>query len=212
MEKLIEEALNKYFKDFKEYHLMILIGFVVIIGLIQMIQGILVSKKIEKFKNMLKESEIKFSRFSQMQIEALNEVFELLTDFKNHTNLLDKKINNSSPELLKKITTEWIVIHNNVYNTFSRKRHILPKNIKDDFASILEELQKTGNYIKKEKDFSSMFYTDNIGEINFEGDEVERYELEMNIKYYKEEGTLTKTIKNINKIRKQIEVYFENIN
>jgi hypothetical protein len=212
MEKLIEEALNKYFKDFKEYHLMILIGFVVIIGLIQMIQGILVSKKIEKFKNMLKKSEIKFSRFSQMQIEALNEVFELLTDFKNHTNLLDKKINNSSPELLKKITTEWIVIHNNVYNTFSRKRHILPKNIKDDFASILEELQKTGNYIKKEKDFSSMFYTDNIGEINFEGDEVERYELEMNIKYYKEEGTLTKTIKNINKIRKQIEVYFENIN
>lgn len=212
MEKLIEEALNKYFEDFKEYHLIILIVFVVVIGLIQLIQGILVTQKIEKFKNALKKSEIKFSKFSQMQIETLDEVFESVTEFRQITLLVDKKLNSSSPELTKKITEKWLITYNNVYSTFSKKRHILPKNIKEDFASILTELEKAGKYVKSEKDLSAMFNTWSNGEVDFMGDEEERYHLEMDVKTYKEDGLLKTTVENINKIRKQIEQYFETIN
>lgn len=65
-EDLIKQVLEKYFSDFKEYHLLILVGFTVIIALILIIQSIWISRKIERFKSVLKKSEIKFSKFSQM--------------------------------------------------------------------------------------------------------------------------------------------------
>ena len=211
IEELIEDALNKYFTDYKDYHLIILIAFVVIIAILQIAQGLWVNERINKFKSALKKSEIKFSKFSEMQIEALNEIFELLTDFRQISLLTDKKLNTSSPELTKKITEKWLITYNNVYSTFSKKRHILPKDIKQKFASILTELEKAGKYVKSEKDLSAMFNTWNNGEVDFMGDEEERYKLEMDVKTYKEDGLLKGTIKNINEIRKQIEKYFETI-
>lgn len=55
-EELIRQVLEKYFSDFKEYHLLILVGFTVIIALIQIIQSIWVSRKIERFKSNLKKN------------------------------------------------------------------------------------------------------------------------------------------------------------
>lgn len=52
--ELVKEILKEYFSDFKEYHLIILFVFTIIIALIQVIQAIWVSRKIEKFKNDLK--------------------------------------------------------------------------------------------------------------------------------------------------------------
>ena len=211
IEELIEDALNKYFTDYKDYHLIILIAFVVIIAILQIAQGLWVNERINKFKSALKKSEIKFSKFSEMQIEALNEIFEMLTDFRQISLLTDKKLNTSSPELTKKITEKWLVTYNYVYSTFSKKRHILPKDIKQKFASILTELEKAGKYVKSEKDLSAMFNTWSNGEVDFMGDEEERYKLEMDVKTYKEDGLLKGTVKNINEIRKQIEKYFETI-
>ena len=55
MDELIKEALENYFSDFKEYHLIILISFTIVIALIQIIQSIIVTRKIERFKNDLKK-------------------------------------------------------------------------------------------------------------------------------------------------------------
>lgn len=60
MKELIVQVLNDYFSDFKKYHLIVLIIFTVIITLVQIIQSIWVASKIEKFKAVLKKSEIKF--------------------------------------------------------------------------------------------------------------------------------------------------------
>ncbi len=57
-----------------------------------------------------------------------------------------------------------------------------------------------------------MFSTYRNGKIDFMGDEEERYKLEMDLKTYKDDGLLKNTIGNINKIRTQIEQYFETIN
>ncbi len=69
--ELIKEVLVEYFSDFKDYHLIILCAFTLIIALIQIAQAIWVSKKIESFKNELKKSEIKFSRYNEIQIKIL---------------------------------------------------------------------------------------------------------------------------------------------
>ena len=103
-EELIRQVLEKYFSDFKEYDLLILVGFSVIIILIQTIQSILVSRKIERFKSGLKKTEIKFSKYNQLQIEALSKAYELLTEFLGYTFAIKNTINSASPELIKSIS------------------------------------------------------------------------------------------------------------
>ncbi len=82
MDELIKQVLDNYFSDFKDYHLLILILFTITIALIQISQSVYVTIKIEKFKNELKKSEIKFSRYNELQVTALRKIFHLLTAFK----------------------------------------------------------------------------------------------------------------------------------
>ncbi|CAA0190002.1 conserved hypothetical protein [Tenacibaculum maritimum] len=96
MEDLIKQVLDTYFSDFKEYHLYILIGFTIAIGLIQIIQSMWVNKKMERFKNDLKKSEIKFSKYNQLQIESLSKIYQLLTSFLESTKIIENDISTSS--------------------------------------------------------------------------------------------------------------------
>lgn len=71
MAELIKQTLKEYFAEYQKYHLLILILFTVIIALIQILQSVWVSNKIERFRNVLKKSEIKFSRYTNLQVDAL---------------------------------------------------------------------------------------------------------------------------------------------
>lgn len=81
MEKLIADQLEIYFKDYKEYMLWILAIFFLLIIIIQFISNLLLSKKIEQFKNDLKKTEIKFSRHSELQIECLKNMYDKVVNF-----------------------------------------------------------------------------------------------------------------------------------
>ncbi|QKJ62808.1 hypothetical protein [Flavobacterium sp. M31R6] len=72
----LEQLLEKYFSDYSSSHIYLLIGFFVTTVLFQILQAIYVSNKIEKFKNELKRSEIKFSRFNTLQIDALKLIYD----------------------------------------------------------------------------------------------------------------------------------------
>ena len=56
MEDLIKQVLEKYFTEYKNYHLLILIAYTLVIALLQVIQTFIVTKKVENFKNELKKS------------------------------------------------------------------------------------------------------------------------------------------------------------
>jgi hypothetical protein len=88
MEDLIKKILEEYFSNFKEYHIIILLGLTIIIALIQITQSIIVTKKIERFKNDLKKSEIKFSRYNQLQVDALRRIYHLLAKFQLSNQLI----------------------------------------------------------------------------------------------------------------------------
>jgi hypothetical protein len=211
MDDLLRQALDKYFADFKEYHLIILIIFALLVIGFQIWQAYFVSTKIERFKNEMKKSEIKFSRYSQLQIEALSKIYQLLNEFSQATSLLNEKMKFASPELTKSITEKWFRIFNQVYSTFSKEKYILPKDIKNDYSAIIVSLIKASKYIDSEKKLSSMFNTWENGESEFMGDEEERYSLSMDVENYKEKGILLKTAENIEGIKKSIETYFERI-
>ena len=130
MNNLIKEALDEYFSDFKKYHLIILIAFTVIIALIQVIQSILVSKKIEKFKNELKKSEIKFSKYNQLQVQALNELYPILSELLIYTASVEIELKKASPEKLNLLLEDWGKAFAKVIENYILKRYILPNNIK----------------------------------------------------------------------------------
>lgn len=151
MDELIRQALNKYFSDFKEYHLIILICFTVIIVLLQIVQSLIVSRKIERFKNDLKKSEIRFSKYNQLQIESLSKIYPLLADLTFRTSIIKSNIKNSSPEKIQKITEQWGQSFNEVFSTFSKEKYILPKEIKLKFDTILQSLIEMNKYIRAKK-------------------------------------------------------------
>jgi len=62
----IEQFLEKYFSEYKDYHIYALIILTLLMLVFQILQTIFVSRKIEIFKNELKISEIKFSRFNNL--------------------------------------------------------------------------------------------------------------------------------------------------
>lgn len=210
-EELIRQVLEKYFSDFKEYHLLILIGFTVIIVLIQTIQSIWVSRKIERFKSDMKKSEIKYSRYNQLQIEALSKAFELLTEFLGHTFSIKDKISSASPELITSISKKWLNSYGNVYSTFSKNKYILPVSTKKVFSSISKDLQEMSKYIGSEKILSTMHYTWENGEVEFMGDNQDLEQLYDELNRYDKEGVINKTIEKIEIIKKEIENYFEKI-
>lgn len=90
MIELLKEVLEKKLSEYKDYHLYILIGFTLVISLFQIIQTLIVTNKVEKFKNELKKSEIRFSRYNELQINALRKIYHQLASFQLANNLLFK--------------------------------------------------------------------------------------------------------------------------
>jgi hypothetical protein len=190
---------------------LILIGFTVIIALIQIIQSILVSIKIERFKSILKKSELKYSKYNQLQIEALSEIYELLTEFLNHTFTIKNKINSASPELITSISKKWLNSYGIIYTTFSKNKYILPISTKNVFSSIIKDLQDMSKYVGSEKNKSAMYHTWKNGEVEFMGDNQDLKKLYDELNKYDKEGVINNTIEKIKIIKKEIENYFEKI-
>lgn len=209
-DQLIKQILTEYFVDFKNYHLIVLLIFTVIIALIQIIQTILVSRKIEKFKNDLKKSEIKFSKYNEMQIKALSEFYYILSDFNEQTILATS--NMISPELNQKRTKKWLETYYTFHKNYSRNKYILPKNIKSILSTIFLPFEKMKSIIKIESKQSQLFYTNEYGDIEFTGNEEEMNTLNEEWNKLKRTEIIKTSIENIEKLKIVIEDYFEKIN
>ena len=210
MNNLIKEALDEYFSDFKKYHLIILIAFTVIIALIQVIQSILVSKKIEKFKNELKKSEIKFSKYNQLQVQALNELYPILSELLIYTASVEIELKKASPEKLNLLLEDWGKAFAKVIENYMLKRYILPNNIKKEFGKLTGILDEVNAYVRAEKKMSSLFATIN-NKVEFMGKDKGREEISDELINLKKDGLVYDSMIEINKLQSEIENYFESI-
>ncbi|UBZ06193.1 hypothetical protein LDL76_12590 [Salegentibacter mishustinae] len=207
MNELIEQALDKYFSDFKEYHLIILILFTVIIALMQIIQSILVSRKIERFKNELKKSEIRFSRHNQLQVEALSNIYPILVETHLHTLVLQTEIQKDVNERDSLIIKNWQDSFNEIFNEYTKNAYIIPNEIKNEFSKFIQSLIKVNSYLKIEKELKEM-YVEIQGNDHFFGEEEKRIELTKDLDDLKEEKTLDRVIDNVTNLKTEIEEYF----
>jgi hypothetical protein len=207
--ELIKEVLKEYFSDFKEYHLIILVAFTIIIAIIQVVQAIWVSRKIEKFKNELKKSEIKFSRYNELQIRILSESYQLLSDFNEST--LNVTRSNLSPEVLNKRAKKWLEDYYNFNKHYSRNKFIFLPRIKTKLSLIFSTFEKMKTIVKIDHDTSQIHYTDDHGEVQFVGshDDLERIHSELGT--LNKNDTIKYTLANIENLKKEIENFFSSL-
>jgi len=208
MEETIKAILEENFSDYKEYHLYILAGFTLTIAIIQTLQSIIVSQKIEQFKTELKRSELKFSRYNDLQIKALSKIYPLLFEFQSKT----IKISNSigiNPDKYEKIAKEWVLSYSKCYNELAREKYILPTQIKDSFSSMINEFTKIWNLIHEEKKYQNLFFLDDFGQVRQGADPEDIKEIHENLVKYDRDGIMSKSIKNISTLREEIEKHFK---
>lgn len=209
MDELVKNALEEYFSDFKEYHLIILISFTVIIALLQIIQSYIVSKKIEKVKNDLKKSEIKFSKYNQLQVEALSEIYPVLADLLVNTVIIKSEFDKASPERISSLAENWGKSFNETFHYFTQKQYILTKSINSKYAILIGNLIKMNAYVRAEKQLSLLYLTLNNGEVEFMGDDEERNKLSGEISEIKKDEVMAETLDSISGLKSEIQNYFE---
>lgn len=209
-EQLINEILERHFSSYKEYNLIIFVVFTLLVALINIIQNIIITKKLEKYKSELKKTEMKFSVYNQLQIESLSKLFQQLTELKTITQTISNS-ENRSPESYQQIAVNWTNKFFETTNVFSKEKYILPKDIKTHYSIIHQNFKSIFDFIKNERDFKSNFRTNEAGDVIFEGDYQDIDKITEKLKQYNRDQVFTQTIQNIEIIRKKIEEYFENI-
>lgn len=209
-ENLIREILEKYFSEYKEYNLIIFFVFALLTVLINIIQNIIITRKLEKYKSELKKSELKFSVYNQLQIESLSKLFQQLTEFKDTTSIISKS-ESKSPESYQQIAVIWSNKFFETTKIFSKEKYILPKIIKNRYTEIHQNFKTLFEYIKNEKELKSNFFTDEVGDVIFEGDYQNLNELTEKIQKFNRNDIFAKAINDIELVRKEIEKHFEKL-
>lgn len=209
-ENLIREILEKYFSEYKEYNLIIFFVFALLTVLINIIQNIIITRKLEKYKSELKKSELKFSVYNQLQIESLSKLFQQLTEFKDTTSIISKS-ESKSPESYQQIAVIWSNKFFETTKIFSKEKYILPKNIKNRYTEIHQNFKTLFEYIKNEKELKSNFFTNEVGDLIFEGDYQNLNELTEKIQKFNRNDIFAKAINDIELVRKEIEKHFEKL-
>ena len=212
MTEISKQVLNEYFSNFKEYHLIILCFFTVIIALIQIIQSIYISRKIEKYKNILKKSEIKFSRYNELQVVALRTIYHLTVELHKRNRIL---LDDSTTELgLNQFTVRinnWLKAYNECNSEFSKEKILLPSSLKKQYSQVLNDFEKIRiTLIKEQKSLADEEHAQANG-YGYQYAEEEHEGILKQLKTLKTENHFINSENHISDLRESIEVYFSGI-
>ena len=173
-------------------------------------QAIITSKRIESFKNQLKKKEIKYSYYNQLQIKSLSKIFQSITGFKE---LTEKMIGleKSSPENYSRISSLWITSYFECTKLFSREKYILPIGLKKKHINMFSNFNSLFDLISIEKKLKSLYYTNEIDEVELVGNYEDLSSISEQLKCYDNKRIFEATILSINDLCQDIETYFEAI-
>lgn len=209
----LEQILQKYFSEYSSNHLYVLIGFFLITIIFQISQAIYVSNKIEKFKNELKKSEIKFSRFNTLQIDALKLIYDKAVTFHymNYRLFYPKTYSHAS---LKAKVENWKTEFVNIMDILHRERILLPPEVEKTVKDFDTQLKKISEYLDIEVQsllsFEEYEGTDDPQILYQTSDaEVDAMKLRIGKLLNYDEIKNSETL--INNFRKKIEEYFANL-
>ncbi|MBD1383826.1 hypothetical protein IDJ75_00930 [Mucilaginibacter rigui] len=211
MEDLITKALNQYFSDFKQYHLLILILFTIVIAVLQITQAIWVSGRIERFKTELKKSEIKFSRFNELQVEALHNIYHKLVNFNYaNSNLFYNAYDKNNHNKYKERIQLWVKSYIECINEFSKEKILLSEETKALVKKTLIDFNKVKDAILKEdEDLNNVEEAENgVWELIYDYNDQELEIINKRIEQIKLNDFVKKSEENIKALREDIENHF----
>ncbi|WP_353100834.1 hypothetical protein [Myroides odoratus] len=213
MEKLIADQLEIYLKDYKENMLWIFLLFFIIMIIIQWGSNIMLLRKIERFKNDLKKTEIMFSKHSELQIECLKVMYDKIVVLHFAFNSLIKP-KYYTHDIFKKNINNLSFAYNDSMNYFNRNKILLTDEI----------IKQKGNLSIKMNDLNSNLkieYSDLLEYEMYHGSddpqilystseqEIESIQLRINSILEREE---TKNFKiEIKSLRNVVELYFKEL-
>ncbi len=205
-----EKLLEKYFSEYKEYHQYALFAIIILMSSYQIWQAIFVSKKIEKLKADLKKSEIKFSRFHNMQIDALKIIYDRIVTFhyKNHRLFSPKSTGHS---ILKRKINEWHAEFEIVIDTFHRERILLPLELLEIVKIFENNFQKIS--VRLNEELQSLSDLEEVNQsideqIIYVNEEEEDEAIKFRMNSLNENENIKNSEKIIRELRAKIEKYF----
>mgnify|MGYP003672286779 CR=1 FL=1 len=209
----IEQLLEKYFSEYKDYHIYALIILTLIMIVFQILQTIFVSRKIERFKNELKRSEIKFSRFNNLQIDALKSIYDNLVTFhyKNFRLFFPSTYGHGS---LKVKMDEWKSEFNSIMDIFHREKILLPSDLKNKVKDFEIKFNVIFMALKNElQSISEMEEYDGTEDVQilYGNPEKEVESIKSRIERLKKITEIEQSEKTIKDLRQNIEDYFESL-
>jgi len=215
MVDLINETLNDSFSDFKKYQLLIMGITILIVLTLQIIQTVYVSKAIEKFKTTLKKSEIKFSKYNTLQLEALRSFYIKLVYFHGaNEDLLDSEYESNDHNRYKERILNWLNNYSKCSNEFSKEKILFPIHLKDISIKTLDSFKKVYKILVHEKKYLEFLEMDSNYNWSkmYEIPDNELFEINKKIEKLKSQDEISKSDENIRELRKAIEDYFETMN
>lgn len=215
MEDLVKEVINVYFTEYKSFQVWILIAFTVISIIFQLIQTYWISKKLETFKNHLKKSEIKFSRYSELQINALRSIYHLLCEFHQaNIALFDTEFNKIDHIHYKNILLNWINKYFTATNELTRERILLTPELIECVTNSLQVFNSVKEIVNSEHKYLIDLESDNFGDYTlmyeFEENEIEAISNALN--KLRKEDFIKNSNESIRNLRNKIEEHFQKIN
>jgi len=215
MTDILKQTLDAYFSNLKEYQLIILLLFTCAISAVQITQAIYVSNKIEKFKTVLKKSEIKFSRYNELQVDALREIYHKLVIFHgSNSNLFYSKYQKNDHAQYKKRIIEWMNSYWECINQFSLEKILLSEKIKEQVSRTIKDFNEVRDIISKEKESLEDVEMEGQGNWNIMYDYSDN-ELEIinkRIERLKSNDFIINSEKHIKELRLSIEKHFALMN
>lgn len=211
MEDVLIQTIESIISDYKNYQLVILIAFTSIIILLQIGQTLWINMKIATFKNRLKKSEIKFSRFNELQINALREIYHRLVKFQMANNLIFKSsIKSIGHNQYKTRIDNWIRRYFECINEFAREKILLSDEMKILVERTIDDFEQVKKILLDEKeslDFYEMEHQGNrMAMYQFEEQEIEIISDKLN--RIRDNDSLQNADKHIRDLRERIEQAF----
>lgn len=164
------------------------------------------------FNKRLKKFSSRFSYFSEMQIKSLANIYNLLAEFKEKTETMEKlEFKTKTPETYKKKSLEWLETYIHCTKQFSRERYIFPIKIRKKYDNILEDFNSLYEIIDKKQKIESLFYTNEVGDKELGGDYSDLVELMDELNKFNVNGVFKKSIISINSLLNEIEGEFDKI-
>jgi len=102
--ELLQE-LERNFPGLKQYHFWILLGLIIALGIFQVFHSVWVRRNVSRLNSKLKEKEIRFSKFHDLQVDNLQKLYSKLIDlsYANRNLFSAREESNNHLELRKRI-------------------------------------------------------------------------------------------------------------